>query len=43
MDELEQVKQKAYKSYKRFKIACGRGMPLSYYEWKKYVEQLIKD
>ena len=43
MDELEQIKLKAYKSYKRYKISYGKGMPLSYYEWRKYIDQQITD
>lgn len=35
MVELEQVKLKAHKSYKRYMIANGRGLYLSYYEWCK--------
>lgn len=43
MNELEQIKLKAYKNYKRYMIANGRGLYLSYYEWCKHVEQLITD
>lgn len=43
MDELECIKLKAYKSYKRYMVANGRGLYLSYYEWCKHVEQLITD
>lgn len=34
MDELEKIKLKAYKSYKRYKIAYGRGLLLSSFEWR---------
>lgn len=43
MDELEQIKFNAYKNYKRWMIAHGRGLYLSYYEWRKYISKLVTD
>lgn len=43
MDELERIKLNAYTKYKRYMVAHGRGLYLSFSDWTKHVNSLITD
>jgi hypothetical protein len=43
MDELEKIKLRAYRKYKNYMVAYGKGEINSYTEWSKHVNSIITD